>query len=118
MTINKHAVVTTACANEDEADKIASILINKGLAACVQMFPISSRYFWNGEMCSDNEILLLIKCMHDNYAAIEQVILENHSYELPEILLTPVEGGYNKYLEWIDVCTSAHRDVESEETTP
>ena len=116
--IIKHAVVTTACANEDEADKIASVLINEGLAACVQMFPISSRYIWNGELCSDKEILLLIKCKRDNYAAIEPTILENHSYELPEILLTPVEGGYSKYLEWIDACGSVNHCSESEEPTP
>ena len=108
----------TACANEDEAGKIASILITKKLAACVQMLPVSSRYFWNGEMCSDNETLLLIKCRRDKYTDIEQAILENHSYELPEILLTPVEGGYNKYLAWIDACGSEDLRTESEEITP
>ena len=96
------AVVTTACANEDEADKIASALINEKLAACVQMLPVSSRYVWNGEFCADKEVLLFIKCRKDNYPEIERAILENHSYELPEILLTPVVGGYSKYLEWID----------------
>ena len=118
MNTNEYAVVTTACANEDEADKVASVLINKRLVACVQMFPISSRYIWNGELCSDKEVLLLIKCRRDNYAALEQVILENHSYELPEILLTPVEGGYSKYLEWIDMCRSENHCSESGESTP
>jgi len=118
MMKNNHAVVTTACANEDEADKIASVLVNKKLAACVQMLPVSSRYIWNGELCSDKEVVLLIKCRRDNYAAIEQVILENHSYDLPEILLTPVEGGYNKYLEWIDACGSEDLRPDSGVTTP
>ena len=104
MITSNYAVVTTTCANEDEADRIASALIKAKLAACVQMLPISSRYIWNGELCSDKEILLLIKCRRDKYAEIEQTILENHSYELPEILLTPVEGGYAKYLEWIEAC--------------
>jgi periplasmic divalent cation tolerance protein len=118
MNTNEYAVVTTACANEDEADKIASVLIHKKLAACVQMLPVSSRYIWNGELCSDKEVLLLIKGRRDNYAAIEQVILENHSYDLPEILLTPVEGGYKKYLKWLDACGSVNHCSESEETTP
>ena len=118
MDANEYAVVTTACANEDEADKIASVLINKRLVACVQMFPISSRYIWNGELCSDKEVLLFIKCRRDNYAAIEQVILENHSYVLPEILLTPVEGGYKKYLKWLDACGSEGLRTDSGVTTP
>jgi periplasmic divalent cation tolerance protein len=98
----RFAVVTTTCANEDEADKIASALINNKLAACVQMLPIKSRFVWNGEFCADKEILLLIKCRSDKYSEIEQAILEHHSYDLPEILLTPVAGGYSKYLEWIN----------------
>ena len=67
MIKNEYAVVTTVCANEDEADKIASVLINNKLAACAQMFPASSRYVWNGELCKDNETLLLIKCRRDKY---------------------------------------------------
>ena len=106
MTNNEYAVVTTACANEDEADKIAFVLINSKLAACAQMFPVNSRYIWKGELCKDSEILLLIKCRRDKYAEIEKTILENHSYELPEIILAPVEGGYSKYLQWIDECES------------
>ena len=104
MTKNEYAVVTTTCANEDETDKIATVLINNKLAACAQMFPVSSRYVWKGELCKDSEILLLIKCRRDKYDEIEKTILENHSYELPEIILTPVEGGYSKYLQWIDEC--------------
>ena len=102
MDTDRFAVVTTACANDDEADRIASVLINKKLAACVQMIPVNSRYVWNGEYCADKEVLLLIKCRRDNYQEIERTILENHSYELPEILLTPVIGGYSKYIDWID----------------
>ena len=99
---NNYATITTACADKDEAERIAALLLERKLAACVQMFPVSSRYVWKGEMCADEEILLLIKCRRDRYAAIERAILENHSYELPEILLTPVLGGYGKYLAWMD----------------
>jgi periplasmic divalent cation tolerance protein len=95
------AVVTTACANWEEAEKIASALLARALVACVQMLPIHSRYVWKGELCADEEVLLLIKCRRDRYADIEQTILDNHGYELPEILLLPVEGGYQKYIAWI-----------------
>jgi periplasmic divalent cation tolerance protein len=99
---SEYAVVTTACANGEEAEKITAVLLERKLAACVQMFPVDSRYVWKGEICADKEILLLIKCRRDCYAGIERAILENHSYELPEILLTPVLGGYGKYLAWMD----------------
>ncbi|MDR2087830.1 MAG: divalent-cation tolerance protein CutA [Clostridiales Family XIII bacterium] len=101
MKDNEYAVISTACANEGEAEKIAALLLLRGLAACVQMFPVNSRYVWKGELCADRECLLLIKCRSDSYPDIERVILENHSYELPEILLTPVSGGYSGYLEWM-----------------
>jgi periplasmic divalent cation tolerance protein len=99
---DSYATITTACADKDEAERIAARLLERKLAACVQLLPVSSRYVWKGEVCADEEILLLIKCRRDRYAAIERTILENHSYELPEILLTPVLGGYDKYLAWID----------------
>ncbi|MDR1732942.1 MAG: divalent-cation tolerance protein CutA [Synergistaceae bacterium] len=101
MSDVRYAVVTTACADEDEAEKIAGALLEKRLAACVQMFPVNSRYRWKGKLCADREVLLLVKCRRDRWADIERTILEHHSYELPEILLTPVEGGHSKYLEWI-----------------
>jgi periplasmic divalent cation tolerance protein len=101
MIDNGYAVVTTACANEAEAEKIAGVLLERKIAACVQMFPVNSRYIWKGELCADKEVLLFIKCRRDNYGDIERAILENHSYELPELLLTPVEGGYRKYLDWM-----------------
>jgi len=102
MDEKKYAVVTTTCANDEEAGKIAAVLLEKRLAACVQMQPISSNFIWKGELCNEKEILLLIKCRADHYDAIEQEILKNHSYEVPEILLLPVAGGYREYLDWID----------------
>jgi periplasmic divalent cation tolerance protein len=66
------------------------------------MFPVNRRYVWKGEMREDREILLLIKCRRARYADVERTILENHRYELSEILLTPALGGYFKYLKWMD----------------
>jgi periplasmic divalent cation tolerance protein len=102
MADDSYAMVMTTCADEDEGVRIADALLDEGLAACVQMLPISSRYFWEGKRCASAETLLLIKCRRDAYASIEQTILNHHSYELPEILMTPINAGYPKYLEWID----------------
>jgi periplasmic divalent cation tolerance protein len=98
----KYAVVITTCPNEEIAKKIAGILLEKKLAACIQLFPINSYYFWKGEICNDNEITLFIKCNQTFYGKIEESIIENHPYEVPEIIMLPIIDGLNKYLGWID----------------
>jgi periplasmic divalent cation tolerance protein len=101
MSSDTYAIVMTSCADKDEGAKIADALLDANLAACVQMLPIESRYYWEGARRVSTETLLLIKCRRDNYADIEQTILRHHSYELPELLMTPIDAGYHKYLEWI-----------------
>jgi len=99
---NKYAVVVTTCPNEETSKKIAGLLLEKKLAACIQLFPINSIYLWKGEICDDNEITLFIKCNQSFYAAIEELIIANHPYEVPEIIMLPVIGGFEKYLGWVD----------------
>lgn len=102
---NKYAMVITACPNEEIAKKIAGVLLENKLAACVQLMPVNSYYSWKGEICNDNEILLFVKCNQTFYAKIEETIIANHPYEVPEIIMLPVVGGFGKYLGWIDeVC--------------
>ena len=104
MTKN-YAIVLTTCANDEEAKKIITELLNRKLAACIQTFSINSHYLWKGEVCNDDEIILLIKCNESNYSNIEACILSNHTYELPEIIVLPINNGLEKYLNWIDeVC--------------
>jgi len=98
----QYAMIVNTCPNEETAKKIANILLEKKLAACIQLFPINSFYSWKGEICNDNEIILFIKCRQSSYTAIEEAIIANHPYEVPEIIMLPVIGGFNKYLDWID----------------
>ncbi|MCL2231208.1 MAG: divalent-cation tolerance protein CutA [Treponema sp.] len=98
----QYAMIINTCPNEETAKKIANLLLEKKLAACIQLFPINSFYSWKGEICNDNEIILFIKCRQDRYAAIEEAIIANHPYEVPEIIMLPVIGGFSKYLSWID----------------
>ena len=97
-----YAVVLTTCANEQDAKKIINALLLEKIAACIQLFPINSYYTWKGEISNDNEMVLLIKCNKNHYPQIESTIIINHNYELPEIILLPIENGLNKYLKWID----------------
>ncbi len=102
---NSYAIILTTCANEADAKVIIETLLEKKLVACIQQFPINSFYLWKGEVCNDGEITLLIKCNRNRYLEIEKAILETHTYELPEIIVIPIDGGLNQYLNWIDEVT-------------
>jgi periplasmic divalent cation tolerance protein len=107
--LSKYCIILTTCQNIEEAKNIASLLIQYHLAACVQITGITSFYEWNGKVNTDNEQLLIIKAKSDNYIEIENVIIQNHTYEVPEIVSIPITKGSARYLQWID-------DVSSEQT--
>ena len=84
------------------ATKIANILINERLAACVQTIgPIISTYHWEGQVEQGEEYLCLVKTTKDLYAALEKRIVALHPYEVPEIIGTAISLGLPAYLKWI-----------------
>jgi periplasmic divalent cation tolerance protein len=102
-------IILCTCPDRETAEKIAHLLVEKNLAACVNILPgLTSYYRWQGRIESAQELLLLIKSNSDRYPAVEKAILENHPYELPEIVAVPVEHGLPDYLHWIDSCLSAN----------
>ncbi|HNY64864.1 MAG TPA: divalent-cation tolerance protein CutA [Deltaproteobacteria bacterium] len=105
-----YCMVLTTCPSQEEADRIACLLIEGRLAACVQATAITSCYRWKGEVSRDSELLLFIKAKAANYERIESCILENHSYEVPEIVLVPIEKGFTGYLRWIDETSGTDDD--------
>lgn len=105
MTTNRNIVMTT-CGSAEEADAIASALVGQHLAACVQAMPISSTFFWEGEVQQEAEVILFVKTTSDRTDAAAEVIKELHSYDLPEVVVVPITGGSEEYLAWIkDVTT-------------
>jgi periplasmic divalent cation tolerance protein len=96
-----YCVILTTAGGREEADRMADALVSRRLAACVQITEIASTYMWEGEVTRGAEWLLLIKTAARLYGAVESAILELHSYEVPEILQLPVEGGLDRYLDWI-----------------
>ena len=105
MEKNYSMIITTA-AGKEPAKKIARLLVEKHLAACVQMFPIESVYFWQNKICEENETALLIKSKTGLFEEIKAAIKENHAYEVPEIIQIPITDGLPEYLKWIDNCTN------------
>jgi len=95
--------VITTTERKADAEKIASVLVNKKLAGCVQLIgPISSIYWWQGKIQRADEWLCLIKTTKTNYEALESAILKMHPYKVPEILAIPVLAGSRNYFNWLD----------------
>ena len=99
---DKKIVLTTAGSRE-EAEKIAHALVERRLAACVNIVgSIHSVYRWQGKVESATEHLLLIKTTAALFGAVSVAVSELHSYELPECIQLPIEAGSKEYLKWIE----------------
>lgn len=97
-----HYIFLVTVPNIEEGKKIAKLLVESKLAACVNIIHnILSIYRWKGEIEEDNEYLLLIKTIEENNKLIIQKINEIHSYETPECIGFKIEMGSEKYLNWI-----------------
>jgi periplasmic divalent cation tolerance protein len=95
--------VQATAGSKEEADRVASVLLERRLAACVQVLgPIESRYWWQGGLDSATEWLCLAKTTGDRVEDVVTAIEETHSYETPEILATTVSGGNERYLRWVE----------------
>lgn len=94
--------VLTTTGSEAEAERIGSMLVERRLAACVQVLgPIASRYRWKGEIEEAREWQCVAKTEASRYPEVESAIREAHSYEEPEIVATPIVAGSSGYLGWI-----------------
>jgi periplasmic divalent cation tolerance protein len=95
-------VVTTTEKKED-AEKIAACLVEKRLAACVQITgPITSLYRWKGQIEKAQEWQCWIKSKETLYKEIEKTIKSVHPYEVPEIIAVPIVAGSRDYLAWLE----------------
>ena len=98
---NARIVLTTA-GSHDEARKLAQALVERRLAACVNIVPrIESVYHWQGKVESAEEWLLIIKTQAEAFERVRDAIKELHSYELPECVMLEVSAGSEAYLKWI-----------------
>ncbi len=103
-------LVLTNLPDRVAAEKLADALIQKRVAACVNILaPCRSVYRWNGAVQHDEEHPVLIKTTRECYAALEAAIRETHPYELPEIVAVPIERGLPAYLDWVAMETTLSR---------
>lgn len=94
-------VVVTTVDSIGEARTIAEALVTKGLAACVQISEVESVYTWEGAVQSEKEFRVLAKTIVEQFDAVERLILDMHSYELPAIYGFPLQYVYQPYAEWV-----------------
>jgi periplasmic divalent cation tolerance protein len=96
-------LVSTTCASAEEAQRLARMLVEERLAACVQIVPhVRSVYRWRGAVEESDEWLLLIKSRRDLFENMQRRLRAAHSYELPEIVALAVVDGEPDYLSWVD----------------
>lgn len=106
MSINsEYIVVLTTFSDEKIGKRVIESLLEKDLAACIQVQDITSYYKWEGKVANEDEKLLFIKSKKSLYNEIEKDILANHDYDIPEIICLPIDTGFSRYLNWIkDEC--------------
>jgi len=94
-------IVFVTVSDEEEAGRIAKVLIEENLAACVNIIPgIRSVYRWEGSIEHEDETLLIIKTGKTKIEGLKKRIQEVHSYDIPELLVLPVVDGLEAYMRW------------------
>jgi periplasmic divalent cation tolerance protein len=95
-------VVFMTAANREEANRLAEMLVERRLAACVQIMPeMESVYRWQGKIERQSEVLLIARTVSEKFAELETEVVRLHSYETPEIVAVPLTDGSRPYLDWL-----------------
>ncbi|WP_038176623.1 MULTISPECIES: divalent-cation tolerance protein CutA [Vibrio] len=98
----QYCITLTTTNSQPNCDEIIAKVLHLGLAACIQTMPIQSHYVWQGKVCSDSEILMIIKTKKSCYPQLEQTIVDLHSYDVPQVVQIPFTKGFNPYLTWLE----------------
>lgn len=105
--MSERVVALTTVARAEDGERIARSLVERRLAACVNVVPgVVSVYRWKGEVCRDEESLLVVKTRGEKIEALREALVSLHPYELPELVALPVESGHGPYLAWLDESVS------------
>ena len=101
--MSERLVVLSTVAGAEDAERIARAVVERGLAACVNVLPqVTSIYRWKGALERDEERLLVMKTTADRFEALRQAVVELHPYEVPEVIALRIQAGHEPYLAWLD----------------
>lgn len=97
-----HTVILSTCPDIATAHQLAEGLLEKKLAACVNILPsMVSLYHWQGKIEQSSECQLIIKSCESKWTLIESYMEQHHPYDVPELLSIPVANGGQAYLQWL-----------------
>ena len=100
-------VVLATCPSQEVGEKLGNALVEERLAACANIIPgLTSIYRWEGKICRDAEVLLLIKTRRMRVPALTRRVKALHPYSVPEVIALPLVGGSASYLSWVHDSTS------------
>lgn len=98
-----YLVVYCTAPNLEIGKKLAKLVVESKLAACVNIIPnIHSVYTWENKLETSEEVLLFIKTQKEAFSGLEKILKESHPYECPEIIAIPIELGSKGYLQWLN----------------
>ena len=97
-----YVFVYTTVSNIEEAKRISKVLLEKKLAACVNMFSIDSMYISNGQIKNAKEIGIIIKTKNEKFKELKKELKKIHPYEIPCICSIYLENCSRSFLDWID----------------
>jgi periplasmic divalent cation tolerance protein len=101
--VSERVVALSTVATASDAERIARALVERGLAACVNVVPgVVSIYRWQGAVHKEQELLLVIKTRAEALEALRAALVSLHPYEVPELVAWPIAAGHEPYLRWID----------------
>jgi periplasmic divalent cation tolerance protein len=105
------SIIYITAGDMPEARKIGRILVEERLAACANIFPITSIFRWKGNVDEASEFVIIVKTRTEKVKEIEKRVKEIHSYEVPCVVSFKIEDGSCKYLEWINDSVSCHDEI-------
>jgi len=102
----KAILIYMTCATNDEARKIAAVLLDKKLVACANIMPPhTALYSWQGKREESQEVSVILKSRAGLFEAIRAEVVAHHSYDCPCIVALPIEAGHTPFMEWIEAQT-------------
>lgn len=96
-----NAVVLITTPTRNEAESLTQRLLKERLAACINLLPVTSRYWWKNKIESTEETLMIVKTQRKLINQIVKLVQKHHTYKIPEIIALPIIQGNPKYIEWM-----------------